>query len=341
MAGLRGATDAATFGLSDKYEAADFALRTLGQGGTVIDRYQALRERQTAQDQYDRDHYGVARTVGEGVGVVGSILATGGLGAAPIGVGRLGLGAARTAKFGLKPIMRAVGPQAAVATAGAATSAAGQVVGDFAAGEWSSPEAYLSSLAGGAAGALTTLHRGPQAGATAEALVTHGAHGALTGEPISLEDLSRDVFIGRQLGRLGERVGIDWSEGLPSFKWQGRRQGRISKEGLGEAAGELHSLLRGDLIEKRQKYFPVSGGKTRADAAIRAQDPSTQPIHEFKLGRSAHLTKRQLEAQAEYGDRYNVFHYLPADVGKVAGGTLGLFGAQASSHEDNKKPYSR
>ncbi|MDP3852889.1 MAG: hypothetical protein Q8Q77_04140 [Phenylobacterium sp.] len=316
-----GAGDAFTLGLGDPYAAAKYAWEGVGAGDTWRERYNSLRALQFAQDQYDSEHHPKARLAGEVVGAVGSIAATGGVGAGAQ-VGARGAQAAariapRAARFGA----RAALPYSAIAAGGAVTSVGGQGASDVPSRRWSSPEVYASAALGGGAGALATTRLGPRAGAIVEAGVTHGAHSALTGGPVDWEAMQRDAVVGSHFGRIGDVAGTKWADGL-----------HFTKKGkLGERMSMIKTRLQGQVPIDMHKKRKVSGGHTFIDHATKAGS-----VIEAKFGRGARFSKPQIQARLKFGPQYRVDWWLPEHVGRAVGGPLALFGAQAAGREDER-----
>jgi hypothetical protein len=76
-AGWRGATDALTFGLDDRASAGAKALWDAAHGADIGQAYQSHIADERAQDQYDAQHYGLARTAGQLIGTGTGIALTG------------------------------------------------------------------------------------------------------------------------------------------------------------------------------------------------------------------------------------------------------------------------
>jgi len=328
LAGINGGADAATLGLADKYQAADYAWKGLGEGDNLVDRYRSIRARQEAQDRYEAEHYATARTVGGVAGTIAAIAATGGLGA-EVSAARLAPQASRAAGLGVRALRLRYGPVAAAGGAGSSASVIGQGLSDLASGRLSDVKTYAGAAVGGGVGGATTLYGGPRVGAIAESVATASARSASTGEPVSLRDIEDGVVAGVYFGRLGELGGINWADHLPSgFN---KRDKRFSREKLGELMSELKSDTQGELTFDRQRRRPVEGGYTVVD-----QLTDLDTLIESKFGKSATLSNRQKAARRRYGDQYRVDHWLPADFGKLVGGTFGLTGGQAASREDRR-----
>lgn len=334
-AGANGAFDAATFGVGDKIIAAAVAADAMRRGGDAADHYKAVRKQQLAQDAYDEAHRPLARNIGGAVGTLAPIIATGGLGAAPMVGIRAASYAPRLASLSTR-LVKGAGPQAAIAVGGAATSVSGQTAADLAAGKMSSPAAMVSSALGGGLGAFATARGSPQAGAAVQAMVTHSAHRLMTGKPVSVEDMAKDAIVGAALGRFGDQQGRNWSNNLPSSKHN--KGGRLtSKEELGETFGRVHTFLRGERTTASQSRRSTTGGTTVVDRITENRFPFLRAIERFnedKFGYWTRPTKRQLELMAAHPDRYQINRYTPHDVGKATGGVPGLFASQAASRED-------
>lgn len=305
-----GAVDAATVGLGDRYTALKYASMGAGSGRTLPDRYRSIRQLQDAQDQYDREQYPVSRMAGGAIGVVGSIAATGGIGAPAQGA-RIAPYAARAVGTGLRPIIAHVLPHVAVGGAGAATSVAGQVVSDAASGHLSNLPTYGEAALGGAVGGLTTSYVGPRAGAVAEAAATEGAHWARTGD-FSPERFESSAVLGSHMGRLGDLDGQRWAGNL-HFRDKGK---------LGEAMSDAKTWVSGQRVTGRHKKVDLSKSHTFVD---RITDAGITV--ESKFGPKAKLSKNQTRAMGELPN-YQVDHWSMEDVGKFTGGLSGLLFGQ-------------
>jgi len=329
-AGLDGAMDAASMGMAERAIALHIATLRPGSGN-MIEKYNKMREIQKAADEYEAEHYAAARNIGSVAGTVASIASTGGASAAPAGFVRIAPHAAKATGWSLKAAAQRLGPQAAIAATGAATSVGSQAATDLATGRPTSVADLIGATAGGASGALATLYAGPRAGAVAEAGVTETTRAVVAREPISLEAIERDAVAGAYLGSLGASAGVDWSSGLPWNKSARKRAKRwISKEELRDRMSEIKSVLRGEGVQKRQVYHKVSGGNTRADHNTRDGKPV-----EGKFGFGTELSKRQNEAKAELPD-YRIDQFTPDDIGKALGGFLALIGGQAAGRPEDE-----
>lgn len=85
---------------------------------------------------------------------------------------------------------------------------------------------------------------------------------------------------------------------------------------VGEVLSAGKSVLKGDApkhFQVRQKL--EAGGHTVLDQITRAEK-----FVEAKFGPTARLSRRQRQAQAQYGDRYRVDHWQPHHVGRITGG---------------------
>ena len=304
--------DTLTFGLANKAGAAVQATWDALHGKDWGAGYNAARAEQAAEDQYDQQHHPFMRRLGQGSGLLMTIGAADLPAAASLGAKRI----APLISFGdhsLSAVTRALRPVAAAAATGSGLSVAGQLASDTVTGRPSSPQTYLADAAGGGANALATLAHSPVAGAAADSFVNEGVRSLLTGQPFEFGDAAKGAVLGGLLGGVGFGSGKDWSDGLNN-----RQKGQ-----LGELMADVHLNLLGDGVDQTaNKAFPVSGGKTIADHVTLAGDPA-----EAKFGTSARLTPRQTEANAQLPG-YQIFHYVPPDVGKLTGGLLGTFVTQ-------------
>lgn len=308
-----GAVDAATAGLGDPYMALKYATMGAGEGDNFRERYGSIRRGQKAQDDYDREHHPKARLAGGAVGTVGSIAATGAIGAGEQAAVRLTPYAARLAPTVAGRIAATVLPHVAVGAGGAAASTAGQVVADLGARRLSSPQTYGEAAAGGAVGGLVTSYVGPRAGAVADAATAEGLHGLNTGD-FSLERLENGAVLGANAARFGDIAGRNWVDSLHF-----RKKGKV-----GEELSDLKTWLSGQRVEKRQKRFDLSKSYTFIDSKT-----SAGTTVESKYG-LAELSDNQKLAKIEIPN-YQEDRWIRDDLGKISGGFYGLLFGQESN----------
>jgi hypothetical protein len=317
-AGARGAVDAATFGLGDKYEAAKVATKGLFSGKDWGDTYQEARQKQEAADDYDREHHPFARAAGGTIGAVGSIAMTGGA-SAPA---RMMPYVSRAVGNGGRAVMAHVGPHAAIAGAGATTSVGSQMAADWplfvATGRVKDPGDYIDTAVGGAVGGLATAYRGPRAGAVASALSEEAMRGARTGE-FSLENVQQNAVLGAHAARAGDLWGRSQVDKL-DFRQKGK---------LGEAMSEIKTYVAGQEPAGYRKKRKTSVSHTYLDSITDAD-----LWIESKFGRGAQLSDNQKAALREF-DNYRVDWWEKPDVGKVSGGFSGLL--FQSGYGDNER----
>jgi hypothetical protein len=314
QAGVEAATDAATLGLGDPYDAARYATYGVGEGENWVERYKSLRQMQVAEDEYGRKHHPIARAVGGTVGTVGSIAMTGGVGA-PV---RAAPYVSRAVGGGVRAAIAHVGPHAAVAGAGAVASTAGQLASDLISGQPLDPGTYKDAAIGGAAGATATRYSGPRAGAIVEAYTTEGSRGLRKGD-FSLERAQQNAVLGAHAGRIGDHAAQSWAQGLSNQ----------AKGKLGERMSDVKTLASGQLPIDWQVPYPTSIGETYVDSIT-----DTGLLIESKFGRSD-LTKNQRDAAKRY-ENYRVDRWNKGHVGKAAGGLSGLLFGQSveNGHTD-------
>lgn len=150
LAGLRGGQDAFTFGLGDLAYAGGNALVDVTHGEDLGEAWTRRVAAERARDQYDKQHYATARTVGEIGGTALGLVALG-----PIdGILAGGTRIAQTAAIGGREI-------GAIGAAGAGFGVGGQALSDRMSGRRGSVGDYLGAAAGGAVGALGSIRGRP------------------------------------------------------------------------------------------------------------------------------------------------------------------------------------
>jgi hypothetical protein len=334
-AGVRSFSNAATFGVADKLEAATSALFGAGGPGDFGQRYDNELAQQYALNQQGLHDHPIASKTGEVAGAIGGILAAD----SPLVAGaaaRLIPGGAKAFKAiqGAKRvgfIPEGLGTMAAVT--GGTVGGAVQLGTDVVQGKPTSLQDFLSAAGGGALGTERAMRWGPVLGAA----VGGGATEALRGDPDGiLSAATTSAYGGRALGTLGEQI----SSGLPSSL----------KGYLGEGLTFAKSWARGEPIPFEstdsaavaqnfpknrkagpQQAIPLSKSYTQADWLT-----DWGRALEAKFGVSAGLTPAQTRAVSELGQFYLPDHWLPSDIGDLSGGWLGSTAGQ--SPPDDSQP---
>jgi hypothetical protein len=348
-AAARGAIDEVTFGLADTASAGAQTLLAGGLDGFGERFNQELAEERAA-DAYDEQHYGLARGSGRVAGFVGSLALTGGAGAGVKAGARVVLGAKkldRAAKAANKvKRIAALNPRGLTGLAvggGAVGGVAGQATSDVISGDLSSLQEYGGAGLGGATAAL--LLRAPRVGSGKAAEAVHrlvqnprtvggveGAataayQGALEGRDVGLGEVANAARAGVIGGQFGDVAGKYGANALP----------RRAKEELGDNLSILKSVSEGEGLslltqlgpkrraaQNRQVAVPLpGGGSTRADHVT-----DTGRAIEAKFGAYARLEPRQIQARHELDpNRYQINHFLPTDIGRMAGVYFGAAGS--------------
>jgi hypothetical protein len=243
-----------------------------------------------AQDEYDAEHYGLARNAGRATGFIGSVAVAG----AP-GLGRAVLAAvpqkalkSQVAKLGLR-----YGPDPRGLTA-------------------------MSALGG-----VATRFVGPGFGGEVAGGSTSVLGDVANSREVSLENAARSAQLGAVLGAIGGEVGVRKVRDL----------GNQAKGRVGDTLSKVKAISRGEKVtgsQQRIKLEPTGkrgGGYTVADVV--SHDPRTgrMIVTEAKMGPSASLSPRQIQARNQFGDAYVTDFWSFSDVGKASGAAVAPFGA--------------
>ena len=341
-----GALDAATFGLDDHVAAGVHAAGDWLHGKNFASAYGQRIAEQHASDAYDKLHYGTARTAGTvatlfipgtGLGTVarvaGKLPQAARLGAKVAGMaGKLGRPAAKAASR-IPEVTRISGKEkVGVAAAGAVSGAAGQGLTDLAQGHLSSAGDYLGAAAGGSAEALAALRGNPKLAAAIGGATSSAAQDLANGHVPSIEEAAKSAYTSSTLAGVAGAAAT-------------RRAARATnkqKEQLGELGSRLRTLLNLDHTASTEKKAFYLDGKGQIPLKGTGRRPYTLPdqrtargkLIESKFGESAELTKRQLEAYGKLGSLYRVDHFLPQDVGSLAGFSISQPTHAASRQDD-------
>ncbi|HEY8616449.1 hypothetical protein [Phenylobacterium sp.] len=310
-AGISGAVDEFTLGAADHVLSAGEAVLGGGVQG-FRDRYAAEMRQRRADDAYDSQHYGAARTAGRAVGLVGGLAATGG--AATVGARALA-GLPQTAK-----VMAAVAkapklrmgvdprglPQLA-AGGGAVGGVGAQVVEDSVSGRLSSPGQYAASALGGATGGVATLRYGPMHGGAIGGASEAAASDLAAGRLPSADRAIGSAHGAAMLGKVGDVVGTYRTATLPAHL----------KGKVGEALSYGKTLARGKVPNVKPGRVKVGNSKYSIPDQQIGDD-----FLEAKMGPSADLTKNQRLHRAKLnreGKELIIDAWQFRDVGRAAG----------------------
>ncbi len=311
-AGVSGAVDEFSLGAADRVLSAGDALLDGGVQG-FGDRYAAGMGRRRAEDAYDSQHYGAARTTGRVVGLAGGLAATGGAAAA----GRAALsGVPRAAKL-MAHVAKAprlkigVDPHGLVrfaAGGGAAAGVGAQVVEDVVAGRASSLGQYGAATLAGAVGGVATLRHGPMHGGAIGGASDAIASDIAAGRSPSVEGAIGSAHAGAVLGKAGDLIGTYGTAALPAHL----------KGNVGEGLSVGKTLSRGKVPKLKKTRVPVGVGERYSIPDQRIG----RDFLEAKMGPSANLSPNQRLLQAKTkreGNKYLIDAWQFRDAGKAAG----------------------
>lgn len=326
-AGVSGLVDEASFGLADHVLAAGDAVGAAIRDGGLDDvfrDYDASMAIKRAEDEYDAQHYEVARNVGRATGFVGSVALAGapGLGRAVLAAVPKGRVVQQVAKLGVRygPDLRGLTTMSALG--GTAAGVIDQAVGDTLAGRQTTVGDLAASAIGGGLGGVATRFVGPGFGGEVAGGSTSVLGDVANSREISLENAARSAQLGAVLGAVGGEVGVRKVRDLGS-----QAKGRV-----GDTLSKVKAISRGERItgsQQRIKLEPTGkrdGGYTVADVV--SHDPRTGRtiVTESKMGPSAKLSNRQIQARDQLGDDYVTDFWSFSDVGKASGAAVSPFG---------------
>lgn len=299
QAGVRGASDALTFGLGDHVSAGLGAAIDWTGGEDPRDAYARRIAAERASDLYDAQHYGAARLTGQVVGTGAQLM----IFAPAAGVS----GGVRVAQA-TPLIAREV---AALGGVGGALGLGEQAVSDLFQGRIGSVGDYAGAATGGVVGALAGRTGSATGSSAAAGVVTSVAQDLLNGRPVSPERALEAAQISGTLG------GVAGRNGRAAFD----RLANDQKENIGERVSQIRTASRGDrtVSTDKRRYYLDRGGYTYPD-----QRTASGQLVESKAGRSARLSHSQRAAHAQPGLDYRVDHVIPADAGVVVGLPFGL-----------------
>jgi hypothetical protein len=315
--------DSATGGAGDRIFA---GVDSLVQGHDLSGYDQALAQ-QKARSAYDAQNRQVAQVTGQVAGMAAPLLAP------ELGVLRVGTR--------LPGALALTARQVATLAGGAGLTNAGvQRLANLASGRGVSFGDDLGAAVGGAAGVLV-LPTGISRSAAVDGAVTAAAQDLFNGRPISLPGVSQGASLARFGGALAGKLGAEWSGALSN-----QAKGR-----LGERIGTGMQLLggrvtrRGEQALNKARTFvgveevPVASPPANPNPRTGELKMHGDKVHDFiegtnksvipddwageqrldyKFGKSAKKTPNQRVGYPLLGDRLELYHYLPRDVGAAA-----------------------
>jgi hypothetical protein len=310
-AGVSGAVDEFTLGAADHVLSAGDAILDGGLQG-FGDRYDANMREKRAEDAYDSENYGAARTAGRVVGFGAGMAAMGGVGmAGRAALSRTPQAARLMARVARTPKLKVgVDPRGLVQLAaggGAGVGVGVQAVEDAASGRLSSPGQYGAAALGGATDGLATLRYGPARGGAMGAAVDSMAGDLAEGRMPSVENAVGAAHGGAVLGRAGDLVGTYGIAAQPAH----------IKGNVGETLSLGKTLGRGKIPNLKKDDVDVGNGlRSQPDQVIDGG------YVEAKMGPGAGLTKNQKRLRAKArreGDEFIIDAWQFRDVGKAGG----------------------
>lgn len=327
-AAAEGALDTATFGLDDQAAASAHAIGDWLHGQSIGAAYRRRIAEQHQSDANDARMYGTARTLGT-IGATGLelFLPGGALGAAARlagkvkflkGGGQLAEAAARfiqpaaSAAKRIKQVTPLSGRESAVIGAlGAGGGMAGQGMSDILHHRLSSLRDYAGAAAGGTAEALAALKGRPKLAAGLGGATTSVAQDLLNGRVPSAADAAKSAYASALLSAAASAAGTS----------RAARASIKTKEQLGETGSQIRTLLNFDrtISTQKQRFHLDPTGDFSEGYTYPDQRTASQKLIESKFGDSAHLSYRQRQAHQQLGSQYRVDHFLPGDVGSIAG----------------------
>jgi hypothetical protein len=220
--------------------------------------------------------------------------------------------------------------------AGAIGGAAGQGVTDLAQGRLSSLQDYLGAAAGGSAEAFAALRGNPKLAAAIGGATGSAAQDIANGRLPSLEEAAKSAYASSALAGVAGAAAT-------------RRAARATikqKEMMGEMGSHLRTLMNLDITastKKRAYYLDGKGQKVikgigRRPQTLPDQRTARGKLIESKFGESAELSKSQLQAKDKLKSLYRVDHFLPQDVGSLAGFAVSQPTHAASRQQDPLNP---
>ncbi|MCW5760651.1 MAG: hypothetical protein KIS90_12860, partial [Phenylobacterium sp.] len=325
-AATSGFVDEASFHLADRALSAGGALAEGGLAG-FGDRYSQNMDVKRAEDAYDQEHYGLARNagriagVGTGIAVLGApATLRGAVALTPRGAELVQ--ALTKSRYALDPR----GLTTMAATGGAGAGLVSQAVSDAMSGRVSPASGYGGAALGGAIDGVGTLRLGPVIGGGLGGVATTVAQDRFAGRPTSVDDAIDNAQASAILGGLGG-AGAAYGTSRLSIRDKGN---------LGELASQMKTMARGDGVPYRQgRRFKLGGRRyTVTDLQFDTNQPGkSYGIGESKVGPTAKLSPRQIEAQARPDVDYVVDGWRYSDFGKMGGAAASPFAVYLEDDE--------
>ena len=338
---VRGAADVLTFGKAD-----EIAAGLNAAGATALSKMtpttnddRSFRENFAAElageqgrDAFDKTHRSTARSGGQVAGM-GLGLAAGNMGSGAAIVRALPNGAriVRNAQPVQRLGLDMRGATRLSAIGGATMGGGGQLAADMSRGELSGARDYGAAMLAGGVGAGAGRFGGLKAAASATGAVTPLAQSLASGEVSNaaalIDSATHGAFGGLVAGRAAAGLGTYGSSAL-SPKWKGR---------LGEGLSYVKSVARDGRAPATQVEREFGGRRTIADQEL------LDGLLEAKFGRWAKLSAGQKAALSILGPKYIIDHFLPRDVGRIAGigaavGAAGRAADEAGPPADLRAP---
>jgi len=325
QAGVSGFVDEASFGAADHILAAGDAVKAAiadrNIDGLVGDYGRSMDEKR-ASDAYDDKHHAVSRNTGRVLGFAATVAP---LGAPAVGRAMLMFGprAARTARAmssGSRYGLNTKGLTEMAAVTGASAGVLEQAATDTLTGRQATAGDYLRAGASGALGGVGTRWVGPIVGGSVGGASSSVIDDALAGREISVGDMIGAAHGGGMLGGIGGALGT-YHIATRSPKAKGE---------VGEMLTRTKVVARGDgpVRGANERLDLDEGGYTVTDARG-GGDGAPLKIFESKMGPGASKTRRQRQAEDQFGDNYYTDGWRFSDVGKAQGLAAAPLGYQA------------
>lgn len=301
LAAARGAQDAFTLGLGDRAYAGARAIVDAAQGADLGDAWRSRWVTERARDQYDAKNYRTARTVGEIAGTGLGFVALGPVDAALVGGARIAQAAPMIAR-----------EAAVLGGVGAGGGVLSQAVTDLQNRRLGSLGDYLGSAVGGSTAAVASARGRPgQAGAMGGATAAI-VQDALNGRPMDWKEAGQAALAGGYAVAPFGYAGRRYSNSLPI----------AAKGELGETMGRVRTMANFRKPLPKGKRVDLESGRV---TVLDEGHPDTL-MSEQKFGPGARLSRSQMDAYNQFGDRYRVDHFLPRDIGAAAAYPFGQIG---------------
>ena len=334
---VRGAADVLAFGKAD-----EFAAGLNAAGATAISRItptteddRSFRESFAAElaaeqgrDVFDKTHRSTVRAGGQVAGAgLGLAAANMGSGAAIVRALPNGARIVRNAQPVQRLALDMRGVTQLSAVGGGAVGGGGQLAADVARGEFGGVGDYGAAMLTGGVGGVAGRFGGLKAAGAVTGVLTPLGQSLASGDPSTVPEMIE----GATHGALGGFVAGRAAGGLGTYGSSALSQKR--KGDLGEGLSYLKSVARDGRAPKTQVERTFKGRKTIADQEL------ADGLLEAKFGRWARLSPGQRAALSVLGPKYIIDHYLPRDVGRIAG--VGAAVGAAGRAADERGPPQR